>query len=473
MRGRSSTLLALLLAGCATPHITPYTKPAPVLPPHWTEPQPAAAAEAIDLRRWWTGFHDPVLDRLVDHAIAGNLDLRIAAQRLLAARAERDAVAAAHHPLIGVSGGASVQRSSTRLDYPPGIGRSDTLSAVLDASWEPDLFGRLRQSVDAAEAEAGVVEEDRRAILVSLIAEIALDYIDLRSAQERHAIAVRDIARLKTTLDTTERLHRAGLATGASVAEARAEWRLAQARLPDFAERIARDRHAIATLTGGFPGDTITDLDGSAPLPAAPELPPSVPSQLLRDRPDIRAAERRLAAANARANVAAADLLPRFRIPLTLGTAASGVAGLLSPGAIVWSLAASGSQTLSDNGQRSAYLRAAQALTQAQRLDYERSIRAAMRDVEDVLAARDAEAIRQGALTAALAASRTAVARAMCERRTGTIGTLDLLTTQRSLYAIEDGLAISRTEQLRHLVNLAKSLGEGWQDRYPDAAPAD
>ncbi|NYD91225.1 efflux transporter outer membrane subunit [Sphingomonas melonis] len=471
MRVRSPTLFALLLAGCATPHIVPYTKPAPVLPPHWTEPHPAATAGSVDLRRWWTGFHDPALDRLVECAIAGNLDLRIAAQRLLAARAERDAVAAARHPLIGASGGASVQRSSTRLDYPPGIGRSDTLSAGLEASWEPDLFGRLSQSVEAAEAEAGIVEEDRRAILVSLIAEIALDYIDLRSAQERHAIATRDIDRLKTTLDATERLHRAGLATGASVAEARAEWRLAQARLPGFAERIARDRHAIATLTGGFPGDMLTDLGDTAPLPAVPELPPSVPSQLLRDRPDIRAAERRLAAATARANVAAADLLPRFRIPLTLGIAASGVAGLLSPGAIVWSLAASGSQTLYDKGQRAARLRAAQALTEAQRLDYERSIRAAMRDVEDVLASRHEEAIRYEALTAALAASRTAVSRATRERRAGTIGTLDLLTTQRSLYAIEDGLAVSRADRLRQIVTLAKTLGGGWQDDFPEAHP--
>jgi NodT family efflux transporter outer membrane factor (OMF) lipoprotein len=471
MRVRSPTLLALLLAGCATPHITPYAKPEPVLPPRWTEPQPVAAAESVDLRRWWTGFHDAALDRLVDRAIAGNLDLRIAAQRLLAARAERDAVAAARHPLIGVSGGASVQRSSTRLDYPPGIGRADALSAGLEASWEPDLFGRLRQSVEAAKAEAGVVEEDRRAILVSLIAEIALDYIDLRSAQERRAIATRDIDRLKTTLDATERLHRAGLATGASVAEARAEWRLAQARLPGFTERIARDRHAIAMLTGGFPGDRITDLDGTAPLPAAPELPPSVPSQLLRDRSDIRAAERRLAAATARANVAAADLLPRFRIPLTLGTAASGVAGLVSPGAIVWSLAASGSQTLYDKGQRAARLRAAQALTEAHRLDYERSIRAAMRDVEDVLASRHEEAIRYEALTAALAASRTAVSRATRERRAGTIGTLDLLTTQRSLYGIEDGLAVSRADRLRQIVALAKALGGGWQDGFPEAHP--
>lgn len=471
MRARSSTPLALLLAGCATSQVTPYARPTPVLPPQWTTPQ-SAAAGTLELRRWWSGFRDPALDRLVSRAIAGNLDLRIASQRLFAARAERDAVAVARFPVIGFSGGGSLSRSSTQLDYPPGVGRSVALSAGLDASWEPDLFGRLRQSIDAADAEAGVVEEDRRAILVSLIAEIALDYIDLRSAQERHAIAARDVARLQATLDATERLHRAGLAGGASIAEARAQWQLGQARLPAFAEQIARDRHAIATLIGGFPGDTIADLDAAAPLPAAPELPPSVPSQLLRDRPDIRAAERRLAATTARANVAAADLLPRFRIPLTLGTAASGLGGLLSPGAIVWSLAASGSQTLADKGQRAARLRAAQALTEAQRLDYERTIRAALRDVEDVLAARHEEALRRDALTEALAASRAAVSRATRERRAGTIGTLDLLTTQHSLYAIEDALAVSRADRLRQIVTLAKSLGGGWQDRYPDETPA-
>ncbi|MBB6505216.1 NodT family efflux transporter outer membrane factor (OMF) lipoprotein [Sphingomonas endophytica] len=472
MRARSATLLTLLLAGCATPHVTPYASPTPVLPSSFTAPQPVAAAETVELRHWWSGFRDPALDRLVSRAIEGNLDLRIASQRLLAARAERDAVAAVRYPVIGVSGGGSLSRSSTQLDYPPGIGRSVTLSAGLDASWEPDLFGRLRQSIDAADAEAAVVEEDRRAILVSLIAEIALDYIDLRSAQERGNIAARDVARLKTTLDATERLHRAGLASGASVAEARAQWRLGQARLPAFAEQIARDRHAIATLTGGFPGDAIAELDTVAPLPASPELPSSVPSQLLRDRPDIRAAERHLAAATAHIHVAAADLLPRFRIPLTLATAASGFTSLVSPGAIVWSLAASGAQTLSDKGQRAARLRAAQALTEAQRLDYERSIRAAMRDVEDVLTARHEEALRHEALTAALVASRAAIARATRERRAGTIGTLDLLTTQRSLYAIEDALAVSRADRLRRTVTLAKSLGGGWQDSYPDVSPA-
>lgn len=471
MRGRSSTLLALLLAGCATPPVAPYVSPTPVLPSHWTAPQ-AGGGETVDLRRWWSGFRDPALDRIVARAIAGNLDLRIASQHLLAARAERDAVAAARHPFIGVSGGAASARSSTRLDYPPGIGRAVALSAGLDASWEPDLFGRLRRSVDAAEAEAGVVEEDRRALLVSLIAEVALDYIDLRSAQERETIAARDIARRKTTLDVSERLHRAGLASGASVAEARAQWRLAQARLPAFAEQIARDRHALATLTGGFAGDAVAAVDTIAPLPSAPELPASVPSHLLRDRPDIRAAERRLAGAAARAQVAAADLLPRFHIPLTLGTAASGLGGLVAPGAIVWSLAAGGAQTLADKGQRAARLRAAQALTEAQRLDYERSIRAAMRDVEDVLAARQEEALRHDALVAALTASRAAVARATRERRAGTIGTLDLLTIQHALYAIEDALAVSRADRLRQIVTLAKSLGGGWQDDYPDAPPA-
>ena len=466
MRPQFALIPVLLLSACATPRMVRYDEPVPTLPSNWSEPLPAAAgvADVTDLKTWWRGFKDPLLDRLVDQALVNNLDLKVAAQRLIVARAERDALSGTLKPRIGISANSLQQQTSRRVEWPRGIGFTDTQSVQLEASWEIDLFGRLRQSVEAADAELGVAEEDRRSVLLSLLAEIATNYVELRSAQERLDIAERNVDRLKATFDTLTRLQRAGLASGSSVAQARAEWQSALAQLPLWRGRIARHSHAIGVLTGGFPGDLGQEFERTPHiLPSAPALPVSVPSQVLRDRPDVRGAERRIAAATARQNVAVADLFPRFRIPLTLGTAASGFGSLFSAASTIWSVAATGSQTLFDDGQRKARIRAAEAITATQRLQYEQPVRVAFRDVEDALTGIETEATRREALGAATADSQTALDRALRERRAGTLDYLDLLIAQRALFAAQDSLAQSKAAQAVNLIALAKALGGGWQ----------
>lgn len=473
-RGISIGCLALLATGCAAPRARVYTPPIPATPATWSQPVAPAMTEATKLKAWWAGFHDPMLDQLVDRALDGNLDLKIASQRILQARAERDAVAAGRDPRIGISAGGLAQRSSRSVDWPHGIGRSDTETVQLEASWEPDLFGRVRAGVEAAESDVGAAQEDRRAILTSLLAEVATNYVELRAAQQRLEIAERNVARLKATFETTERLQAAGLANGASLAQARAEWRTAQAQAPAWRVRIARHAHAIAVLLGVMPGQVDSLLvAGGGSIPVAPVLPVYAPSQILRERPDIRAAERRLAASAARANVALADLFPSVRIPLGLGLSASGVGPLLSSESLVWSLAANVSQTLSDGGRRKARIAATDAVTQADALRYERSVQGAFRDVEDALAAIGQESQRQVVLGQAAADSRIAVERATRERQAGAIGYLDLLVAQRSLYAAEDAEIESRAFQALNAIRLAKALGGGWRQAYPEAGLGD
>lgn len=467
------SLGAVLLSGCATPPLRPYAPPKLSTPAGWTSAQAADSTEEVaDLGRWWTGFHDPVLDRLIQRALTDNLDLRIASQRLLAARANREAVAAARAPHLGVLGGAQVQRSSRSVDWPRGIGQSDVETLQLEASWEPDLFGRLRASVALADAQVGWVQEDRRAILTALLADLASHYVELRSAQRRQAIAEANVQRLEASYRTVARLRAAGLSGGANLAQARAEWQIAQAQAPIWRARIAQHSHTIELLVGAAPGELEGSLAGAeSEVPVAPHLPATAPADILRERPDVRVAERRLAASAAKANIAVADLAPRVRIPLNLGLSATGVGPLVSGESVIWSLAGSVAQTLSDGGQRKARVRAADATTQADVLAYELALRGALRDVEDALALVRKEDRRQSVLVEAVKDSQVAFDRASLERRAGTIDYLDLLVAQRALHAAQDALAESRASQALSMIKLAKALGGGWRDVYPEPPP--
>ncbi|MDC3806982.1 TolC family protein [Pseudomonas aeruginosa] len=258
----TAAIVLALLSGCAVPHAVRYEKPVPLVPNAWAEQEKMqhASDNVAELQTWWKAFNDPLLNRLVDRALANNLDLKIASQRLLAARAERDAISADRGPKLGIAASTLDQRSSPLVDWPRGIGVSNAQTVEFEASWEPDLFGRIKQSIEAADATAGSIEEDRRAILTSLLAEIASNYIELRSEQQRLAIAERNVARTKATYDTNVRLRSAGIVDASSLTQAHAEWQAAVAQLPIWHARVSKHSHAIAVLVGGFPGDWQVEL---------------------------------------------------------------------------------------------------------------------------------------------------------------------------------------------------------------------
>lgn len=316
-RLRQAMLASLLavLAGCTT--VGPdYRTPTLDVPAHWIDANVAMSDGDHDgLRTWWRAFQDPLLDRLVDQTLTHNQDLDIALARLRQARAERVQIASAALPEVSVGATGQTVRSSKALSAQPG-GRARTWHLGFDASWELDLFGGTRRAVEAADAGIQALAEDHRALQVSLVAELVSDYAGLRAAQLRLAIAQDSIRTLAEAERLAEQAHRSGLGTLADVTQARAERETAEAQPPLLEADIARFSHAIGVLAGGFPGDWHADLATSAPaLPMPADLPLSLPSEVIRQRPDLRADERRLAAATAQIGVAEAARFPTFRIP--------------------------------------------------------------------------------------------------------------------------------------------------------------
>jgi len=460
-------LLASLLAvltGCTT--VGPdYHAPTLDVPTHWIEADAALSDGDHDgLRTWWRAFQDPLLDRLVDQTLAHNLDLAIALARLRQARAERVQIASAAMPEVSAGAAGEAVRGSKALSSQPG-GQARTWHLGFDASWELDLFSGTRRAVEAADAGIQALAEDHRALQVSLVAELVSDYAGLRAAQLRLAITQDNIRSLTEAERLAEQAHRSGLGTLADVTQARAERQMAQAQPPLLEADIARFSHAIGVLAGGFPGDWHTALTTPAPaLPMPVDLPLSLPSDVIRQRPDLRADERRLAAATAQIGVAQAERFPTFRIPLGLGTTASIIHDLFSGASLAWSAAMQGSQSLYDGGRAQAGVTAAQANANAVRRIYERDVRLALRDVEDALTAWTSERQRQAALQNAVADSQQALQQATQLYARGLSAYLPVLVAQRSLNQARDAQALSQLAQLQGGIALYKAVGAGWSD---------
>lgn len=456
--------LSAVVAGCTT--VGPdYRAPTLDVPAHWIEADAAMPGGDHDgMRTWWRSFHDPLLDRLVGRALAHNQDLDIALARLRQARAERVQIASAAMPEVSVGAAGEAVRGSKALGAQPG-GQARTWHLGFDASWELDLFGGTRRAVEAADAGIQALAEDHRALQASLVAELVSDYAGLRAAQLRLTIAQDNIRTLAKAERLAEQAHRSGLGTLADVTQARAERETAEAQPPLLEADIARFSHAIGVLAGGFPGDWHAALATPAPaLPMPADLPLSLPSDVIRQRPDLRADERRLAAATAQIGVAQAERFPVFRIPLGFGTTASVIHDLFSGASLAWSAALQGSQSLYDAGRARAGVTAAQANADAVRRVYERDVRSALRDVEDALTAWSSERQRQAALQKAVADSQQALEQAAQLYARGLSAYLPVLVAQRSLNQARDALALSQLAQLQGGIALFKALGAGGAD---------
>lgn len=467
--GRFGAACVMFVASACTTLGPDYHASPPNVPAQWHDAHRAfdtrAGGDVAQLRHWWHSFGDPMLDRLVATALANNHDLAIAQARLVQARAERARVAADLGPTISAGGTAQALRSSKRLDWPPGIGQSRTWQLGFDASWELDVFGGTRRAVESADAGVEAIAFDREAVRVSLLAELAADYASLRTAQARQVIAQENIRTLYEGERLAERAFAQGLGTSAEVAQARAERELAQAQPPRLQAEVERLSHAIGVLTGEFPSAWRDVLAAPSPaLPVTLTLPLSLPSEVIRQRPDVRAAERRLASATAGIGVAEAARFPHFSIPVSLGTTASLIHDLFSGASLAWSVALIGGQTLYDGGRAGAGVTAAQADAEAARLAYERDVRLALRDVEDALTGLHSEREQQAALRAAVDDSQQAVERTTRLYQRGLSGYLPVLIAQRAANRARDALALSRGAEVLSAIALYKALGAGWSD---------
>ena len=317
--GGACATVAIAVAGCT---VGPdYKQPTTEMPAGWAAPTTAPTTQnsvattepAADVARWWGSFNDPVLDSLIERSLQTNLDLRQATSRIREARASRGVVSSALWPTLDSSG--SYRRSGTgNNNYGSG---HNLYQAGLDASWEIDVFGGVRRGVEAAEADITAAVEDRRAVMVTLTSEVALNYIDLRGFQREIVIARRNLDTQRQSARLTRQLFNNGngFVSGLDVANAEAQVATTESQIPLLESDARQSIYALSVLLGQQPAALVEELTIHAPIPTAPPtVPVGLPSALLRRRPDIRRAEAQLHAATALVGVATADLFPRFSL---------------------------------------------------------------------------------------------------------------------------------------------------------------
>ena len=454
-------LLALALAGCASALPQQVKAPVVAVPAAWsaapqTTPQ-TLSQQPADLSGWWQRFNDPALTELVAQALRANTSLQSAQAALRQARAQADAQAAGLGPSLGAS--ASAQRSQAGS-----TSAGNRFQAGFDASWEPDLFGRNRSAADASVADAQASAANLGNVQVSLAAEVAANYINLRALQTRLLIARDNLATQQETLQITRWRAQAGLVSSLDLEQAISASAQTEAQLPALQTGVMQTLNALAVLTGQAPGALAAMLNTAAAIPTAPpDLAMAFPAETLRQRPDVRAAERRIDAALSRLSAAEAARYPSFRLGGSLGLSAFTLGSLTDSASVLRSLLASVSAPLFDGGALQAQARAQQAGVDQARAAFQGTVLTALQEVEDALAALRGDIERLARLQTASTAAANADLLARQRYESGLIGFDTVLSTQRSLLATQDGVASTRASLSTNHVRLYKALGGGWQ----------
>jgi|HubBroStandDraft_6_1064221.scaffolds.fasta_scaffold12798_3 multidrug efflux system outer membrane protein len=461
---------ALLLAACAVgpDYRTPDTAPVVL-----HNAQTSAFAPQTPDSIWWQQFEDPELNELERRALAQNLDLRAAFDRVKAARAvfvERKLDYAPHVPLDATYAHSEEQQ--------PGFGsnrfniQSDSLG--FDATWEIDLFGHVRRSVEAARADLGAERANYEDAQVTVAAEVARNYFELRGAQRRLSVARKNLDSERQTLDLTQLLDEAGRGSELDVQRARARLNATEATIPPLEATEKQAGYRLAVLIGARPGQLDQELQPAAVATYAKALPIGDPGELLRHRPDVRAAERELAAATARVGVATADLFPRVNVTGFVGFLSGDVGRLFNAtsggDARAWSVAPSLSWAAFDFGSVRARLRASEAQSDAAAANYEKVVLTALEDTENSFVAYSTGQAQLKSLSEQAEASTRAADLAEIQYREGVADFLVLLDAQRTQLDAEDSVAQAQTAVNVAVVAIYKALGGVGQPPRDDAA---
>lgn len=457
--------VATLAAGCAA--LGPdYRAPGAdelSVPGSWQGNARVGAASPAEVAAWWRTLGDATLDDLIAAALAANPDLKVAQARLREARARRDIAGASRFPTIAASASASRSRSEA------GSGNSrSAYDAGLDASWEADLFGGQRRAREAASADFEAAMEDLRATQVALAAEVALNYVQVRALQARLAIARANLGTQSETLQLTQWRAQAGLTSSLDVEQARAAVEQTRAQIPSLDSALAAARNRLAILAGTPPGSLDARLAATAAIPAVPtSIAVGIPAATLRQRPDLRAAERRLAAETARIGQQEAQRFPALSIGGSIGLESLTLGNLVEREAIVGRLLARLAATLFDGGRLRNQVAVQAAVRERALHTYEAAALAALEDVENALVQLANASARREALANAADAARNAALYAGHRYSAGITDFQTVLDTQRTLLLAEDNLKSTEADQASALIRLYKALGGGW-----DAASA-
>lgn len=460
-----AALAGTLLAGCA---LAPsYTPPTPDLPPqfkeagYWQQAQPQAA-QVPDA--WWTLFHDPVLDELQARVVVDNENLKASVAQMRIAQATLAASRAGLFPTVSAGFGAT--RSSSTSSTP---GTVYALSG--SASWEADLWGRLSGAVDSAQARYEASRDDLLAARLSTQATLAQSYFALRAAETQADVLTRTVQAYQRSLELTQNRYQAGVAAAADVAQAQSQLKTAQAQQIELRTQRAQLEHAIAVLLGQPPA--AFSLAPTATLPEVPDAPQLLPATLLQRRPDIAAAERRMAAANAQIGVARAAFFPALTLSASAGYRGRELGNLVSAPNLFWSVGPSLLLSVFDGGARQAATDQARASLEQAAASYHQTVLTALQEVEDNLVA--AANLREEALVQAdaLAAAQRALEIALNQYQAGTVSYLNVVTAQGTALNAERNVIDVRNRQLAAVGQLLKNIAGRWDAPVAGTAPAE
>jgi NodT family efflux transporter outer membrane factor (OMF) lipoprotein len=465
MRSASLPLILLLVAaGCAVgPN---YEPPQTDAPDRWhVELMKGLAEGEGNLQTWWVAFDDATLTGLIERAAQGSLDIHQAVARVDEARARRGIARGEWFPSLDNSSTYQRYRISEELleVLPPGTRSGNFWSTGLDASWEIDFFGRIRRSVESATAGLQASVEDYRDVLVSVSAEVGTTYVEVRTLQERIRLAELNVRNQRSTLQLVIDRNRAGLVGDLDVRQAEQNLARTESFIPTFRSDLAAAIHRLGVLLGDPPSTLFAELGPQTAIPKPPdEVVVGVPANLLRQRPDVRQAERALAAQTAQIGVAKADLYPRFTLVGTFALQASDFAKWFTGDAFSYGFGPAVRWNLFDGGRVRANVQAEEALTEQALIGYEQTVLVALEEVENAMVAFVQENERRDALQRSVAASVAATGLVRTLYRTGLTDFQNVLDTERTQFQEQDTLAQSEGFVTQNLIDVYRALGGGW-----------
>jgi NodT family efflux transporter outer membrane factor (OMF) lipoprotein len=453
--------------GCTT--VGPdYVPPESNAPSTWNTRIPngltSGTLDTESLQQWWTRFNDPILNGLIEQSIQNNLDLQTAVSRVRQARSQRAISQSGLFPTLNFSGSATHNdsRSETRE-----MGTVETdnnhYSTGFDASWELDVFGGVRRSVEASDKDLQSREASLYDVLVSLTSEVALNYVNVRACQARLDLAEDNLRIQKETLELVEAKFQAELIDELPVQQARYGYERTASQIPALRVSLNETLNHLDTLLGQAPGFVHAQLEKHQPIPIIPAATSvGAPSEVLRRRPDIRKAEMELAAQTARIGVAVADLYPRFYLSGSLSRQGTGTLGFREYATNAWSLGPSVSWNLFNAGATRENVRVQTEIREQDLIAYKSAILNALEEVENRMYAFGQEQERKERLAAAVTAARSAVQLAQEQYKVGSIAFTDVLNAEQSLVSFQDQVAQSESVMVTDLISLFKALGGGW-----------
>lgn len=467
---RAAALLTAALALAACKVGPDYSTPPQTAPDAWAEAmQEGLRAEGADLARWWTALGDETLNSLIERSVKTNFDLREAAARVREARALRGVAESGYYPTVDATASYTRERfseNSLNNAFGTRTGEGMDLFAMgFDAAWEIDIFGRVAREVEASDAVLASATEDWRDVLVSLLAEVAREYTETRSFQDRLRIAEANVVAQEETLKLVTSRYDAGITSELDVAQAKANLEQTRSQIPLLTAQLRQSMHRLEVLMAQRPGTLYAELEsGAGAIPAPPDsIAIGLPSELLRRRPDIRRAERDVAAETARIGVVTADLFPRVMLTGNAGLESSQIGTLMSGDSFAWAIGPGIRWNIFSGGRIQDNIKAQTARQEQALARYEKTVLTAFHDVEDSLVGYSRERVRLRTLTEAVTAQSRAVDLAEELYTRGLTDFQNVLDAQRQLYSLQDLQAESQRDVTANLIALYKALGGGWE----------